>query len=410
MDFEYYELLQVTKTATKSEIKKAYRKLAMKYHPDRNPDDKEAEEMFKKINEAYQVLSDDEKRAIYDRYGKAGLEGHMGSSGGFSGFEDIFEEFFGFGGRSRKPQRQTPYNLDILYEVEIDFKEAVFGVKKEIEFDYFTICEKCNGTGAKKSHTCSVCGGQGQIFIRQGFMSMGQTCPECDGTGIIIDEKCDGTGAKKSHTCPACGGQGQIFIRQGFMSMGQTCPECDGSGIIIEEVCEECKGAGYKINKDKVEIDLPAGVDNGMRMRVRGKGNEDFNKRRGDLYIQISVKEDKVFKRRDDDIFVEVPIFFTSAILGDTIKIPTLNGEKELEIKPHTKDGKKYLFRGEGIVNIHTGRKGDLIAILKIIYPEKLTDEQKELLEKLHKSFGKEVHNHKSFFEEAIDKVKGWFK
>jgi len=362
VDFEYYEILQVSKTATKAEIKKAYRKLAMKYHPDRNPDDKEAEEMFKKINEAYEVLSDDEKRAIYDRYGKAGLEGHMGSSGGFSGFEDIFEEFFGFGGRS-KPRRQTPYNLDILYEVEIEFKEAVFGVKKEIEFDYFTICEKC-----------------------------------------------DGTGAKKSHTCPACGGKGQIFIRQGFMSIGQTCPECDGSGVVIEEVCEECKGAGYKINKDKVEIDLPAGVDTGMRMRVRGKGNEDFNKRRGDLYIQIIVKDDPVFKRRDDDIFVEVPIFFTSAILGDTIKIPTLNGEKELEIKPHTKDGKKYLFKGEGIANVHTGQKGNLIAILKIVYPEKLTDEQKELLEKLHQSFGKEVHHHKSFFEEAIDKVKGWFK
>ena len=363
MDFEYYEILQVSKTATKQEIKKAYRKLAMKYHPDRNPDDKEAEEMFKKINEAYEVLSDDEKRAIYDRYGKAGLDGHMGSSGGFSGFEDIFEEFFGFGGRSRKPQRQTPYNLDILYELEIEFKEAVFGVKKEIEFDYFTICSKCDGTGAKKSHTCETCGGQGQVFIRQGFMSIGQTCPHCNGSGIIIDEE-----------------------------------------------CEECKGAGYNINKDKVEIDLPAGVDTGMRMRVSGRGNEDFNKRRGDLYIDITVKEDKVFKRRDDDIFVEVPVFFTSAILGDTIKIPTLTGEKELEIKPHTKDGKKYLFKGEGISNVHTGIKGNLIAILKIIYPEKLTDEQKELLEKLHQSFGKEVHHHKSIFEEAIDKVKGWFK
>ena len=363
MDFEYYELLQISKTASKAEIKKAYRKLAMKYHPDKNPDDKEAEEMFKKINEAYQVLSDDEKRAIYDRYGKAGLEGHMGSSGGFSGFEDIFEEFFGFGGRNRKPQRQTPYNLDILYDLEIDFKEAVFGVKKEIEFDYFSICEKCNGTGAKKSTTC-----------------------------------------------PTCGGAGQVFIRQGFMSIGQTCPECGGSGIKIEEECEECKGAGYRINKDKVEIDLPAGVDTGMRMRVRGKGNEDFDHKRGDLYIQINVKEDKVFKRRDDDIFVEVPLFFTSAILGDTIKIPTLTGEKELEIKPHTKDGKKYIFKGEGISNVHTGLKGNLIAILKIVYPEKLTDEQKELLEKLHKSFGKEVHPHKSIFEEAIDKVKGWFK
>jgi len=362
VDFEYYEILQVSKTATKQEIKKAYRKLAMKYHPDRNPGDKEAEEMFKKINEAYEVLSDDEKRSIYDRYGKAGLDGHMGSSGGFSGFEDIFEEFFGFGGR-QKPRRQTPYNLDILFEIELEFKEAVFGVKKEIEIDYFSICSKC-----------------------------------------------DGTGAKKSTTCPTCGGQGQIFIRQGFMSIGQTCPDCGGSGIKIEEECDECKGAGYKINKDKVEIDLPSGVDTGMRMRVPNKGNEDFNHQRGDLYIEIHVKEDPIFKRRDDDIFVEVPVFFTSAILGDKVKIPTLQGEKEIDIKPHTKDGTKYLFKGEGISNVHSGLKGNLIAILKIVYPEKLTDEQKELLEKLHESFGGEVHPHKSIFEEAIDKVKGWFK
>jgi len=363
VDFEYYEILQVSKTASKAEIKKAYRKLAMKYHPDKNPGDKEAEEMFKKINEAYEVLSDDEKRAVYDRYGKAGLDGNMGGSGGFSGFEDIFEEFFGFGGRRQKPRRQTPYNLDILYEVELEFKEAVFGVKKEIEFDYFSICTKC-----------------------------------------------DGSGAKKSHTCPTCGGAGQIFIRQGFMSIGQTCPECSGSGKIIDEECDECKGAGYKINKDKVELDLPAGVDNGMRMRVPGKGNEDFDKRRGDLYIEINVKEDPIFKRRDDDIFVEVPVFFTSAILGDKIKIPTLKGEKEIEIKPHTKDGKRYIFKGEGIANVHSGLKGNLVAILKIVYPEKLTDEQKELLQKLHESFGGEVHPHKSIFEEAIDKVKGWFK
>jgi len=363
VDFEYYEILQVSKTASKAEIKKAYRKLAMKYHPDKNPDDKEAEEMFKKINEAYEVLSNEDKRALYDQYGKAGLDGHMGSSGGFSGFEDIFEEFFGFGGRSSKPQRRTPYNLDILIEVEIDFKEAVFGVKKEVEFDYFTICKECDGNGAKKSHTCEMCGGAGQVFVRQGFMSIGQTCPTCSGSGIIIDEECN-----------------------------------------------ECKGAGYKVNADKVEIDLPAGVDTGMRMRVSGRGNEDFNHQRGDLYIQIIVKEDKVFKRRDDDIFVEVPVFFTSAILGDKIKIPTLTGEKELEIKPHTKDGKRYLFKGEGIANVHSGLKGNLIAILKIVYPEKLTDEQKELLEQLHKSFGGEVHPHKSIFEEAIDKVKGWFK
>ncbi len=361
MDFEYYEILQVSKTATKTEIKKAYRKLAMKYHPDKNPNNKEAEEMFKKINEAYQILSDDEKRAIYDRYGKAGLDGHMGSSGGFSGFEDIFEEFFGFG--SRKPQKQTPYNIDILIEVEIEFKEAVFGAEKEIEFDYFSICKDCHGSGAKKQHTC-----------------------------------------------PTCNGAGQIFIRQGFMNIGQTCPQCGGSGQIIEEECEACKGAGYKIVHDKTTIKLPAGVDSGMRMRVARKGNEDFDGIRGDLYVQISVKKDAVFHRRGNDIVVEVPVFFTSAILGDTIKIPTLKGEKELQIKPHTENGKKYLFKGEGIADVHTGINGNLIAILKIVYPSKLNEEQKELLEKLHQSFGKEVKEHKGIFEEAIEKIKSWFK
>jgi molecular chaperone DnaJ len=367
LEFEYYEILQVSKTATKSEIKKAYRKKAMKYHPDKNPGDKEAEEMFKKINEAYQVLSDDRKRSIYDKYGKAGLDGQMGGRssgfGGFEGFGDIFEEMFGFGGRNKKPQRKTPYNLDILIEVNLEFKEAVFGVKKEEEYEYYTICKACKATGAKKSHSCPTCGGAGQVFMSQGFMRIAQTCPNCKGTGIIIDEECD-----------------------------------------------ECKGAGYKINKDKVELDIPAGVDDGMRMRVPNKGNEDFDGRRGDLYIHITVKEDKVFKRNGDDIYVEVPIFFTSAILGDKIKIPTLTSEKELDISSHTKDNTKYRFKGEGIANVHTGRKGNLIAVLKIIYPEKLTDEQKELLEKLHKSFGKEINEHKTIFEEAIEKVKGWFK
>jgi molecular chaperone DnaJ len=359
---EYYEILQVSKSATKAEIKKAFRKLAMKYHPDKNPGDKEAEEMFKKINEAYEVLSDDKKRAIYDRYGKAGLNGETGGSSGFGGWEDIFETFFGSKGR-RKRERTPEYNLDILYQLEIDFKEAVFGTKKEIEFEYFQICNKCNGTGAKKSHTCPVCNGAGEIFVRHGFMSISQTCPECKGRGTIIDEYCD-----------------------------------------------ECKGAGYKVVKDKVEITLPAGIDSGMTMRVAGRGNEDFERRRGDLYVEVDVKEDKVFKRVKNDVYVEVPLFFTSAILGDKIIIPTLNGEKELEIKPHTEDGTKYLFKGEGIPDVHSGIKGNLIAVLKIVYPTKLNEEQRELLEKLHKSFGKEVHPHKSIFEEAIEKVKGWFK
>jgi molecular chaperone DnaJ len=363
---EYYEILEVSKTSTKGEIKKAYRKLAMKYHPDKNPGDKEAEEKFKEINEAYEVLSDDEKRNIYDTYGKEALNGQGGrSSGGFGGFEDIFNEFFGggFGGGRRERKRETPYELDMLDIVNIEFKEAVFGTKKKIDFEYFKVCKSCDGSGAKTSHTCSTCGGQGQVFVRQGFMQIGQTCPHCHGSGKIIDEKCN-----------------------------------------------DCDAKGYTVEKDSVEVNIPAGIDDGNRLRVTGKGNEYFDGSRGDLYIEISVKKDKTFQRHGDDVYLEMPIFFTSAILGDKVTIPTLNGEKEIEIKPHLEDRKEFRFRGEGIANVHNGLKGDLIAITKIVYPNKLDEEQNELLEKLHKSFGGEVNHHRSFLEEACDKVKSWFK
>lgn len=363
---EYYEILEVSQTATKSEIKKSYRKLAMKFHPDKNQGDKEAEDMFKRLNEAYEILSDDEKRKIYDTYGKEGLQGGGRSSGGFGGFEDIFEEFFGggFGGGGRRQQRrETPYNLDLLVEVELEFKEAIFGTEKEITFDYYKICKTC-----------------------------------------------DATGAKTSHTCPTCDGQGQVFIRQGFMQIGQTCPQCHGRGKVIDEECPDCAGQGFNSVSDTVEVKIPAGVDSGNRMRVSSKGNEDFDGRRGDLYVQINVKEDATFKRVENDVYIEIPVFFTSAILGDKVKIPTLDGEKEVTIPDHMEDGKRFIFRGEGVADVHSGHKGNLIAIAKIQYPKKLTSEQQELLESLHKSFGGEVTEHKSFFEDAIESVKNWFK
>jgi molecular chaperone DnaJ len=358
---DYYEILEVSRTATKEEIKKAYRRLAMKYHPDRNPGDKEAEEKFKLINEAYQVLSDDEKRAIYDRYGKEGLEGR-GYSQNFS-FEDIFDMFNDiFGGGFSTQDYSMPYEMDRAIEVELEFEEAVYGVSKEIEIEYFSICPSCKGTGAKETITC-----------------------------------------------PSCKGRGSIVIGSGFMRISQTCPQCEGKGYIPKKVCPECKGKGYILKKEKIHVDIPAGVDTGMRMRIPRKGNE-YPNARGDLYLIFNVKPSKIFKRKGNNLIVEIPVFFTSAILGDKIKIPTLSGEREIEIAPNTKDRTKLIFRGEGIADPNTGRKGDLIAIVNIIYPKKLTTEQRELLEKLHESFTGEIKEHKNFLEEAIEKVKGWFK
>jgi molecular chaperone DnaJ len=356
---DYYEILGVSKTATKTEIKKAYRRLAMKYHPDKNPGDKEAEEKFKLINEAYQVLSDDEKRAVYDRYGKEGLEGRgYKTDFNFSDIFDMFNDIFGGG----YEEYTMPYDIDKAIKVDLEFEEAVYGISKEIENEYYALCPKCKGTGAEETKTC-----------------------------------------------PSCHGRGSIVIGNGFMRISQTCPQCHGRGYIAKKICSECKGKGFIVKKEKVRVDIPAGVDSGMRMRIKGHGNE-YPNGRGDLYLIFNVKPSKVFKRQGNNLIVEVPVFFTSAILGDKVKIPTLNGEKEITIKPNTKDKTKLIFKNEGIADPNTGVKGDLIAVINIVYPKKLTTEQRELLEKLHESFTGEIKEHKNFLEEAIEKVKGWFK
>jgi len=370
----YYEVLKVTKTCSASELKKAYRKLAMKYHPDRNPDDHEAEEQFKVVNEAYQVLSDEEKRSIYDRYGKEGLEGQAGGRrGGFGGggmddIMDMFNSAFGGGGGFGQQTRRDPsqkYALDFEIELSLEFHEAVFGCEKKVEIRYKTACTPCKGTGAK-------------------------------------DAKLD--------TCKTCGGQGQVLMRQGPMQFAQTCPKCQGQGQSAKDDCATCRGNGYEEKEDSVKVNIPAGVDSGNRLRAQGYGNKHKNGQRGDLYLTFRVKEDAHFVRNGNDIYIEVPVFFTQAILGETISIPALDGELELELDQSTKDKMHFVFNDEGVADVQTGRKGRLIAQVQMILPKKINEEQKALLEQLQESYGVESSPHKSTFESAYTKIKSWLK
>ncbi|MAD41570.1 MAG: molecular chaperone DnaJ [Arcobacter sp.] len=371
-EIDYYELLEVSRDADKSTIKKAYRKMAMKYHPDKNPGDHEAEESFKAVNEAYQVLSDQEKRSIYDRHGKAGLEGHGQQRGGFSGgfddlgsvFEEMFGSAFGGGGSSRRQQKSYNYNLDVAVEVRLEFNEAIFGCKKDIKYHYKTACKTCKGTGAK-----------------------------------------DG----KLSTCSTCGGQGQVHARQGFMTFAQTCPTCSGSGQAASASCKKCNGTGYDEVKDNFKVDIPEGVNDGMRIRVSNKGNIAPDGTRGDLYLEVSVNEDSHFVRHDDDIYYEAPIFFTQVALGGKITIPGLRGELELDIPAGAKDKQQFTFKNEGVKSVQGYGKGNLVVQIKIEYPKKLNSKQKELLEKLQESFGVESKPHERSFEGMFEKAKKWF-
>ena len=373
-NLSYYEILEVSQNADKSTIKKAYRKLAKQYHPDKNPGDKEAEHKFKLCNEAYQCLSDDQQRSTYDRYGKEGLQGMGGgrrSSGGFDDLGSMFEDMFnGFGGgqsrRRQNPADMEKYPLDMNVDMYISFDEAIFGCEKEVEFSYKTSCKDCKGTGAK--------------------------------------------GGKLS-TCKQCKGQGQVYMKQGFMTFSQTCPVCQGTGSAVSDACKSCNGAGYDEVRETVTVKIPKGIDSGNRLRVSGKGNIGKRGTRGDLYVTFEVKPDKHFIRDDNDVYIEIPVFFTQAIMGDSLMIPSLTGELELKLDVGTRDKQHFTFRGEGIDDVHGHGKGDLIAQINLTYPKKLNDEQKELLTKLQESFGlEESKPHESVLDSAIDKMKGWFK
>jgi molecular chaperone DnaJ len=372
-ELSYYEILEVSQSADKSTIKKAYRAMAKKYHPDKNPGDTEAEQKFKLCNEAYQCLSDEQQRSIYDRYGKEGLQGAGGggrSHGGFDDLSSMFEDMFnGFGGgssRRQNPADMEKYPLDLNIDMNISFHEAVFGCEKEVEFSYKKACKACKGTGAKDA---------------------------------------------KLSTCKQCKGQGQVYMKQGFMTFSQTCPVCEGSGSSPSTPCSSCKGSGYEEVREKVSIKVPAGIDSDNRLRVSGKGNIGKRGTRGDLYATFSVTPDKHFVRNGDDVYIEVPVFFTQAVAGDTLTIPSLTGELELKLDVGTRDKQHYTFRGEGVADVHGRGQGDLIAQINITYPKKLDEKQKDLLNQLQNSFGlEESKPSEGLLDSAIDKMKGWFK
>jgi len=368
----YYEVLQVSKDATATEIKKAYRKLALKFHPDKNQGDKEAEDKFKYINEAYAVLSDEQKRKTYDMYGKDGLNQSAGFGGGASMddimdiFNSMFGDSFGFGSQKNNRKNNMPYALDVELEINLEFNEAIFGTQKEITIDYKTPCSSCNGTGAKSG---------------------------------------------KLHTCDYCGGQGQVVMRQGFMTFAQECPKCNGKGKIISEPCSSCKGTAAELKSEKVTINIPAGVDVGNRLRVPAKGNLDNSGHRGDLYLHFDIEEDEHFVRDGNDIYIEVPVFFTQILLAEEISVPSLEGELNIKLNQKVRDREHFIFNNKGVPNVnYPSRRGRFIAQIKIIYPKKLNSEQKELVQKLQDSFGVDSKPHKSIFENTFNRIKKWIK
>jgi molecular chaperone DnaJ len=369
---DYYEVLGVSRTASIEEIKSAYRKAALKWHPDRNPDKKEeAEAKFRECTEAYSVLSDAQKRQIYDTYGHAGLS--SAGAGGtqdfntiFQDFHDIFGDFFGFedlfgqrrGGRSRAQR-----GADLRYDMTLTFEEAAAGVTTKIKVPRQEYCESCNGTGAKK------------------------------GTGVT--------------TCPTCHGRGQVAYQQSFFTISRTCPNCQGAGQIVRERCPDCRGQGRVERERAIELRIPPGVDTGTRLRVAGEGEPGPNGGpTGDLYVVLEVKEHAFFERRGADLYCTIPLSVAQAALGTELQVPGLNGEEKLKIPEGTQSGAVFRLKGKGLADPRGGGKGDLYYHVRVMTPTKLTREQRKLLEQLGASLkveNKPVERGSSIFDKVKD-------
>lgn len=362
---DYYDVLEVSRNATEAEIKKAYRKKAYQYHPDQNNGDPEAEEKFKEASEAYEVLRDPEKRSLYDRFGHEGLR--QSGFGGFQGFEDIFssfgdifEDFFGFGGRRRQRPGQQERGADLRYDIELDFMEAVKGVEKDFEVEKYVTCDVCQGKRSEPGH-----------------------------------------GAE---TCPTCQGTGKVTRSQGFFAISTPCPSCHGEGVSITHPCKNCKGAGQVIKKKKLTIKAPAGVDTGSRLRLRGEGEPGrYGGPPGDLYVVVHVRKHEIFERHGDDIVQTVTISFSQAALGADIKIPSLDGEMELSIPAGVQSGTIIRLEGKGAPNLRHYGRGDMLAHIVVKTPERLSKRQDELLRELAELEGSSVRDRqKGFFEKLM--------
>ena len=373
---DFYEVLGVNRDAADDEIKKAYRKLAMKFHPDRNPDNPKAEEQFKEAKEAYEILSDAQKRAAYDQYGHAGVDPQAGMGGGFGGgagmggfadaFGGIFDEIFGGRGGAGGGRSNIYRGADLRYNLEITLEQAAFGTETKIRIPTMEECEHCHGSGAKPG-----------------------TQPQ---------------------TCPTCSGSGQVRLQQGFFSIQQTCPKCHGTGRIIPEPCKDCHGAGRVKQHKTLAVKIPAGVDEGDRIRLTGEGEHGVNGGPpGDLYVVVQLKPHSVFQREGADLHCEMPISFATAALGGEIEIPTLDGHAKVRIPPETQTGQVFRLRNKGIRPVRGSVTGDLYCHVALETPVKLTSRQKELLREFEAINQQDPDAHSPKQKTFFDKLKAFF-
>ncbi|TCK04903.1 molecular chaperone DnaJ [Marinobacterium mangrovicola] len=373
---DYYEILDVPRDASDRDIKKAYRRLAMKYHPDRNPDNKEAEDKFKEISEAYEVLADAQKRAAYDQFGHAGVDGQGGGfgGGGFGGggdfsdiFGDVFGDIFGGGGGGGRRRSSVQRGADLRYNLDLNLEEAVRGCEKTLKVPTLVGCEVCDGTGAKP-----------------------------------------GTSAK---TCGTCGGIGQVRMQQGFFSVQQTCPTCRGEGKVISDPCNSCHGQGRVEETKTLQVKIPAGVDTGDRIRLTGEGEAGTHGGpAGDLYVQVNVLQHPIFERDGKHLYCEVPISFVDAALGGELDVPTLDGRVKLKIPAETQTGKLFRLRGKGIAPVRGGSTGDLMVKVTVETPVSLSSRQKELLKEFQDEMDEGKSKHSPKKHGFFDSVKKFFE